>query len=435
MTKDRVLESSDAGKETDTATLNFCEATQSPTKLPSQRVVDLFCGAGGLATGFEAAGFEAILGLDVWPAATETFRHHHSSAATLTNDISAIQSDKLLELVGCDVGELGVVCGGPPCQGFSLAGKSLADDPRNYLYKHFLRVVETLQPRWVVMENVPALLKNEEVARSIVADLENPSHADRKHYQVSFGILNSAWFGVPQTRRRVIFLAKRIDVDATVPDISTTVPMFLEGQSLFGEPSYITFSEATSDLPPIEAGQGAEELVYSMNAQTPYQAMLRGDLSIREFFRSLRIDLPEFVEGFKKSDYVYNHLAQEHSDLLVERFANIPPGGDKGDLRRIRPDLLPPDGHPEQGLTYGRLWADRPAPTIPANYSRPSGNRSIHPTFARLITPREAMRASSFPDYYRLYGGKVAQREQVGNSVPPLLALYIANLIRTAEGI
>ena len=167
-------------------------------------------------------------------------------------------------------------------------------------------------------------------------------------------------------------------------------------------------------------------------AQTPYQALMRGELGLAAYFNGIGLPAPIRTSPISNAPCVYNHQAQEHSALLVDRFDNIPIGGSKEDLRRLRPDLLPPEGHPSQGLTYGRLWADKPAPTIPANYSRPSGNRSIHPHIPRLITPREAMRLSSFPDHYFLTGGKVAQREQVGNSVPPLLAFTVADQILRA---
>ena len=169
---------------------------------------------------------------------------------------------------------------------------------------------------------------------------------------------------------------------------------------------------------------------YDAPATTTYQSLMRGEIQIPDFFESKGLPRPRWWSTVSRAAAVYNHVAQKHSALLVERFGVIPPGGSKEDLRRLRPDLLPPEGHPEQGLTYGRLWPDRPATAIPANYSRPSGNRSIHPHRARLITPREAMRLSSFPDAYRLGGLMVAQREQVGNAVPPLMAFHVAQAIR-----
>lgn len=404
----------------------------APSVPPELQVVDLFCGAGGLSLGFEMAGFQSVLGIDAWEPATTTFRSHHPSATVVLQDIQDVDPEELPELANLAMGDVGVLCGGPPCQGFSKAGRSLADDPRNFLYRHFLYAVESLLPRWVVMENVPALLENVEVARALVNDFRSLSVPKNQEYEVQLGVVNAAWFGVPQTRQRLIVLAKRKDVK-TKGDFSFKEwmrPLFAQEADLFGSPRYVSVQDAIFDLPDIEAGGGSEIMDYDKAALNEYQRVMRGEKAISAFFQANRLDLPSHFEPFEAAAHVYNHIAQNHSDLLIERFRNIPPGGSKEDLRRNRPDLLPPEGHPEQGLTYGRLWLDRPATTIPANYSRPSGNRSIHPTSARLITPREALRLSSFPDYYRLSGGKVAQREQVGNAVPPLLSYHIAQKIR-----
>jgi DNA (cytosine-5)-methyltransferase 1 len=407
---------------------------RQPSTSPLDQVVDLFCGAGGLAEGFRMAGFESILGMDKWDAACQTFALAHPTANVAIGDVEAASAKDLLGFSSVAPKELGVICGGPPCQGFSLAGRTITNDPRNNLYLDFLKAVAILRPHWVVMENVPALLTNPTVGASIHSDFQRIDVPKALRYEVRHHVVNAAAYGVPQTRTRVIFVAKRGDVRIKGDfDLERWfAPLFIEGSdnlALFSAPPFVTVDEALSDLPPVKAGEGADEMDYTGDAKTAYQKLMRGELSISGYFKQLGLSAPLRAGRIKKSMKVYNHEAQEHSDLLVERFGNIPPGGSKEDLRRARPDLLPPEGHAEQGLTYGRLWADRPAPTIPANYSRPSGNRSIHPHIPRLITPREAMRLSSFPDSYRLIGGKVAQREQVGNAVPPLLAFHLANAI------
>ncbi len=287
------------------------------------------------------------------------------------------------------------------------------------------------------MENVPALLSNPQVGPAVASDFSAVKAGKGRSYEVQHLVVNAAGLGVPQTRTRVIFLAKRTDIRirGELDLRKWLAPHFFEPgptAGLFDGHCYLSVDDAISDLPYIEAGQGSDEMPYSSPSRTAYQALMRGELSICDYHREQGLPEPVRTGLIPRAPMVYNHQAQEHSALLVERFSHIPPGGSKEDLRRVRPDLLPPEGHPEQGLTYGRLWANRPAPTIPANYSRPSGNRSIHPHIARLITPREAMRLSSFPDYYFLCGGKVAQREQVGNAVPPLLSFAIANQILKA---
>lgn len=394
------------------------------------QVVDLFCGAGGLAEGFRLAGFETILGVDFWQPACQTFAANHPTARVAISDITTVSNDELLAWAEVRQGTLGVLCGGPPCQGFSVAGKRMSDDPRNFLYKHFLRAVEVFQPKWVVMENVPNLLNHSAVVPAIYrdfAELGTPTG-----YALTHGLVLAARYGVPQTRTRVLFVARRMDsASEPAPSIIHMMPpTFSQEVELFSRRAYVTFDEATADLPCIPAGDGAEEMPYDKPATTPYQSLMRGSSQLPDFFSAKHLDPPRFWAPIQPSGKVYNHRAQKHSPLLIQRFANIPPGGSKEDLRTIRPDLLPPEGHPEQGLTYGRLWPDRPATAIPANYSRPSGNRSIHPHQPRLITPREAMRLSSFPDAYRLSGLMVAQREQVGNAVPPLMAFRLAESIR-----
>jgi DNA (cytosine-5)-methyltransferase 1 len=405
----------------------------APTDL---QVVDLFCGAGGLALGFELAGFQAVTAVDIWSEACDTFRLGHPTATVLNADISDVPDQYFTELLDISQGDLGIVCGGPPCQGFSVAGRSLTDDPRNFLYKHFLRAISDLHPKWVVMENVPALLNHPNVAQAIQADFGSITLPGKAKYDLQWKTVNAADYGVPQTRSRVIFVAKRSDVKTLEEfDLDELMkPLFSKDENLFGDPRYIWTDEAISDLPAIEAGEGEESLPYDKDPTNAYQSLMRGQSSPQDFFSVHGISVPSFCSTFRQSDVVHNHVAQNHSALLVERFANIPPGGSKEDLRRVRPDLLPPEGHAEQGLTYGRLWLDRPATTIPANYSRPSGNRSIHPSVPRLITPREAMRLSSFPDSYQLTGGKGAQREQVGNAVPPLLSFHLARKIRELSG-
>lgn len=410
--------------------MSVWERRESPRVPSHRRVVDLFCGAGGLAEGFRLAGFESVLGVDAWEPACSTFAANQPTANVLLNDITKITADDFLNYSGSKPGELGVLCGGPPCQGFSVAGKRMSDDPRNFLYKHFLRAVQVLQPAWVVMENVPALLNHPEVAPAIQRDFAELG------YELTYGLVMAANYGVPQTRTRVMFVARRKGFPDTEPlslsDMMT--PIFTESDDLFGSPTFVTVDEAIDDLPRIKAAGGAEVMDYDEPAHTPYQRLMRGEIQLPEFFESKGLAAPTSWARIPPSSNVFNHAAQKHSALLVERFDNIPPGGSKEDLRLTRPDLLPPEGHPEQGLTYGRLWPDRPSGAIPANYSRPSGNRSIHPSQPRLITPREAMRLSSFRDSYRLSGLMVAQREQVGNAVPPLMAYHVAREIQRRLG-
>ena len=385
--------------------------------------IDLFCGAGGLTEGLKWVGIDTILGIDNWSPACKTYAHNHPTADVINTDISTLKFDAIKDYFSS---EIGFFCGGPPCQGFSSAGKKLLDDPRNFLFKNFLDIVGQCNPCWVIMENVPDLLRNFAVFQDIKNLFSNLG------YEVQYKLINSATLGVPQKRTRVFFVAKRSDIKTSQEFNldSGLKPIFVEEEDLFNNPIYITFDEATSDLPYLESGQGSDEINYSNDPKSKYQEYLRGYISLSKFFDSKSVDISIHTENINpKSECVYNHIASDHDETLIERFKVIPEGGTKKDLKRLRPDLLPPDGHDKQGLTYGRLWKDRPAGTIPANYGTPSGNRSIHPSIPRIITPREAMRLSSFPDYFKMFGSKVDYQFLIGNAVMPLVAFHIGNYI------
>lgn len=170
------------------------------------KVVDLFCGAGGLSKGFEMAGFEVILGIDHFEPAIDTFRKNHPKAVSLKEDIRTVDSEKIKSLIGNQ--RVDVIVGGPPCQGFSMAGERDPHDPRNALFKEFVRIVDQLKPNWFVMENVTGILVSKTANGERVSDIIK-SEFSSIGYRVEFKTLLSADYGVPQKRKRVIFIGTR----------------------------------------------------------------------------------------------------------------------------------------------------------------------------------------------------------------------------------
>lgn len=165
-------------------------------------VIDLFCGCGRFSKGFEQAGFDVRLGIDVWQDAVTTYKANFPHAATIVGDISTLTGKDLLDAAGMSANEVDVIIGGPPCQGFSLSGKRMLDDPRNILYKSFVRMVGTIQPKAFVMENVPGLVRlfNGQVKEQVIEDFTNIG------YKVEMQQLTACDFGVPQARKRVFFV-------------------------------------------------------------------------------------------------------------------------------------------------------------------------------------------------------------------------------------
>ena len=166
-------------------------------------VLDLFCGCGGLSLGFEQAGFHVLLGIDIWEDALKTYKHNHTSSRTLCADMSSLTGKEVADIINGE--KVDVIIGGPPCQGFSIAGKRIVDDERNKLYKGFVRMVEYFKPKAFVMENVPNILSigNGVVKDTIIRDFESLG------YTVAVKVLLASDYGVPQNRRRAIFVGLR----------------------------------------------------------------------------------------------------------------------------------------------------------------------------------------------------------------------------------
>lgn len=366
------------------------QVSETPT------VVDLFCGAGGMAEGFEQAGYRCLCAFDSDAQAVETFKFNHPAVAVFQRDIAALEPLEVLEVADAVPGELDVLCGGPPCQGFSLAGPRLADDPRNELFKHFVALARALQPRAVVFENVPGLISMQQGA---VLKAIRQSFVDIG-YRTNDEVLNTADYGVPQSRPRFFLIAVRDGLDKiTFPPPAYEMPSRDRQTSFF--PSlrpHLTVWDGLSDLPHIGQGEGSEEMLHVSEPKNEYQAERR---------------------GHRNPGVIYNHRATRHSAQIQERYAAIPEGADNG--------VLPLEVRTKK-INVFKLHRNQPSRTVTCNHR----TDLLHPVIPRGTTVREAARLQSFDDDYRFFGNLtrkakwVTQDDQVGNAVPPLMARAIA---------
>lgn len=345
----------------------------------SLNVIDLFCGCGGLSYGFEKAGYQVFLGIDNDGKALETFEMNHKDSRSICGDITQITYENDIKpLIGGKT--IDVIIGGPPCQGMSLSGPRKFDDPRNKLYLSYIRLVEEIQPRAFVIENVPGLvgLFGGQIKDSIVRKFTNMG------YDIQYQILCASDYGVPQNRKRVVFVGTRKG-HFEYPPIS-------ENQ--------ISCRMALSDLPILEDELGSEEAAYITEPQNEYQKLMRQNSSV-----------------------VRNHIAAEHSDRVKRIISLVPDGGNYKDL---------PDEYRNSRnfhVAWTRFASDKPAPTIDTGH-----RHHFHYQYNRVPTVRECARIQSFPDDFVFLGNKTQQFRQVGNAVPPLLAKRIAEQLKKALG-
>ena len=355
--------------------------------------VDLFCGAGGLSAGLEMAGFEVLAGNDLFEAAGKTFEATHPQAKFFGEPIQDLDLDRLLADIGLTKGELTVLIGGPPCQAYSVYNhqRGMHDD-RSQLFRQYLRVVEGLNPEWIVMENVAGIfsIAGGEAVHAIETELRALG------YNVEYQIMRAEQYGVPQERRRVVFIGNRVGAPIRHPQPS-------HGPGL--EP-LVTIKDAISDLPRLENGEDPGLQKYATAPKGEYQKILRGNA----------------VE-------VTCHAAPRLGKVNIERLAHIPPGGS---WRDIPFDLLPAGmkraKRSDHTKRYGRMTWDSQACTILTKCDIHWG-AYLHPEQDRAISVREAARLQSFPDNFEFFGSKTEQYVQVGNAVPPLLGKAIGQTL------
>jgi len=342
-------------------------------------VIDLFAGVGGLSLGFELAGFDVVLANEYDESIANAYKLNHPNTKMIVADITDLSIEETFAEYR---GKIGVVIGGPPCQGLSQKGqRKTINDERNFLFKHFVAVVDYVRPQFFVMENVPNLLTSENgYFKNEIVELFKA-----RGYALETGTLNAADYGVPQNRRRAVIIGKQGESAPMMPKpIDRTVSIW----------------NAISDLAYLDSGEGTECDVYRNPPQSDYQSVLRAG-----------------------SDKLYNHKATKHSALAIERLKMIPPNSGKEVL---------PEEHLTKSIysgTWTRMGKDEISVTITTRFDTPSSGKFTHPYLHRAITVREAARIQSFPDTFQFIGTKGSQMKQVGNAVPPLLAQAIATVI------
>lgn len=377
--------------------------------------IDLFCGAGGITEGFRTAGYRCLYGNDIMAEAIETFSYNHPAAISDNRPIEKVEPAEIRATLGLAKGELDVLVGGPPCQGFSInAPERFLDDPRNKLFNHYEKFLAEFRPKYFVFENVPGLLS---LGDGKVFQLIQREFA-KLGYKMDIRILFAAHYGVPQERWRLIFLGS-LDGAIKLPEPTHWAvgrANFRGGRDMIFQLSEadrarllpaITVAEAISDLPGLEMGEGAEEVGYTQEARSDYARSMRNPAGM-----------------------TFNHYAAKLSKQNAERMRHVPPGGS---WRDIPYDLLPKGmqraRRSDHTKRYGRLSPEGLAGTMLTKCD-PHWGAVFLPDQNRSLTVREAARFQSFPDAYRFCGARVSQYEQVGNAVPVLMAKSIAFKIR-----
>lgn len=368
--------------------------TQSPT------CIDLFAGAGGFSLGFRDAGFNIAAGIDRSGAALTTYSHNIEGVKTVEVDITEYSAKELVERADISPSEIDVVIGGPPCKGFSVAGKMDPNNPKNSLVANYINIVSEIDPDIVVMENVTGILsmRNGQYRDLIV----NAFRQEGYNIPEEPPILNAADYGVPQQRERVFFLATK--QDQLVPPEPTHYDSSVapDDRPQSASQSWISTEDAIGDLSFLRYGD--ESSKYKLTALTPYQKQMR--------------------EGSYSE--LFNHKSTNHTSRVRDRFKQLN-HGESG-------DDLPPD-YQTKKHSLQRWDPKKPAPTIttlPDDF--------VHYEHPRTPTVRELARLQSFPDWFefkgpRTTGGKrrqstVPQYSQVGNAVPPKLAKQVGLVVK-----
>ena len=353
-------------------------------------IIDLFAGCGGMSEGFINAGFNCISAVEINKEIANTLQKNHSDTKVFNRDIKLIDSNELKQ----GLEKIDVIVGGPPCQGFSMAGKRIRksglfiNDPRNNLFKEFYRVVSDLKPKVFVMENVPGILSiNNGSTKDQILEL-----FEKIGYKAHVKILLAADYGVPQMRKRAFFIGTNLEIDP-----KDLFPQKKYGQNL---KEYITVEDAIFDLPFISHNQGCFESNYEGKPLTEYQAERRN------------------------SEKLFNHISTNHDSKIIEILKLIKEG--QG-LKNIDEKYHTKSVH---SGAYGRINRKKPAYTITTRFDTPPVGRVTHPLKNRSLTPREAARIQSFDDDFIFYGTKTSIGIQIGNAVPPLLAKSIAKTIK-----
>lgn len=359
------------------------------------KIIDLFAGCGGLSLGFIKDGYDVYKAVEFDKSIANTYKTNHPSIDMVIDDIKNVDYSDIFTRNVADV-----IIGGPPCQGFSMAGARIRDgfmgDPRNYLFKHYFNIVRAVLPKVFVMENVKGIstMQNGEIFAEILRIFSDTNLLNGSSYSVYPRIVKAVDFGVPQKRERMIIIGvlnRTVDIDhfwnIAHNEIEREYPDYFKET---------TVADAIKNLPkPNESG-----IINNPAAITEYQKFLSSS-----------------------SATIENHIKTKHSNTAIERMSKISNGENYTVLEENIKSV--------HSGSYGRLCWEEQAPTITTRFDTPAGGRFIHPTEDRTLTPREAARIQSFPDDFVFTGNKTSICKQIGNAVPPKISYFLAKLVRT----
>lgn len=359
------------------------------------KVIDLFAGCGGFSAGFMQNGFNIAKAVEFDSTIAQTYKENHPSTELLIDDIKNVDNAHFFKQ-----GEADIIIGGPPCQGFSMAGarirQDFIDDPRNQLFRHYFNIVKTVKPKVFIMENVKGLLTMQKgkVFDEIVHLFSNKELLDGQAYHIYHTVLKATDFGIPQGRERLFIvgvLGKEIDFEFLINQVKDNIwqkhPYFFDK---------VTVADAINNL----GDTSLDGMVFNPIANSPYQKYLANETL----------------------DKIANHNMPNHNKIAVERMKKIGAGENFTVLNETIKSV--------HSGAYGRLEWDGIAPTITTRFDTPSGGRFIHPSLHRTLTPREAARIQSFPDDFVFYGSKSSICRQIGNAVPPKIGYFWSEFIK-----
>ncbi len=356
-------------------------------------VIDLFSGCGGLSLGFIKDGYTVKKAVEIDANIAKTYKMNHPEVDVIVDDIRNIAQSGIFK-----AGDADIIIGGPPCQGFSMAGARIrngfVDDSRNYLFKYYFEVVKTVKPKAFVMENVKGIMtmRNGKIFEEILRIFSDSDMLDGMPYKLHYKIVKAVEFGIPQKRERMIIIGTR------------------NGDFDFNEFWNRTKEEILCDYPNYFDAVTVRDAIGNLGSTT-VTGSIDNPKPITEYQKYLAADIKEIT----------NHTRTNHSKLAVDRMSRVANGENFTALEENINSV--------HSGAYGRLCWDEQAPTITTRFDTPAGGRFIHPIENRTLSPREAARIQSFPDDFVFYGNKTSVCKQIGNAVPPKVSYFLARLI------
>ena len=356
-------------------------------------VIDLFSGCGGLSLGFMKAGYSIKKAVEFDEKIANIYTINHPEVDMIVDDIRNIDQSGIFK-----TGDADIIIGGPPCQGFSMAGarirEGFIDDPRNYLFKHYFNVVKTVKPKVFIMENVKGIMtmQNGKIFEEIQRIFQDAEMLGGQPYHLYYRVVKAVDFGIPQKRERMIIIGTTIDNvdieelwDLTIVDMKNEYPTYFDK---------VTVKDAIGNMP----STTADGIIVNPTAMTEYQRYLSCN-----------------------HETLSNHTKTNHSKLAIDRMSRVDNGQNFTSLEE--------EINSVHSGSYGRLCWDEQAPTITTRFDTPAGGRFIHPIENRTLTPREAARIQSFPDDFIFSGNKTTICKTIGNAVPPKISFFLARLV------